>query len=112
MSSTPTSANRNHSGCAKRLRTLENPALADSSEVCRPRNWARRSASSDAGVVASSAAGQNRPSDELACRSVTPSRSRAIRWTQLEVGDVNRPGLTLLVRGIVISGAIPGATPE
>src|SRR4029453_5193419 len=106
------SANRNHSGCAKRLRTRENPARADSREAFRPRNWARRAASIAEGVGDSSPAGENSAGDVFASRSVTPSPSRAIRWTQLDVGDVSRPGLTLLVRGIVISGAMPGATPE
>ena len=78
-SNSPTSPNRNHNGCAKRLRTREKPVRADSSEVVLPRYCARRPASRFGGAVASSAAGQTRPSPAFASASVIPPRSRPIR---------------------------------
>ena len=56
--------------------------------------------------------GQNSRNAVFASVSETPSRRRPIRSTQLEVADCSADGLLLLVSGIVISGATPGAMPK
>ena len=111
-SSSATRAKRNHNGLAKRLRTREKPARADSIDVWRPRNDSRLSAGTLVPTLPSSTAGQKCCKAVLASASETPSRSRPIRCTQLEVADCSDDGLALLVSGMVISGATPGATPK
>jgi hypothetical protein len=63
-------------------------------------------------IVASRIAGQKLRRADLASASVTSSRSRPRRWTQLEVGVRRSSSSCVLVNGIVTSGARPGATPK
>ena len=111
-SSSATRPKRNHKGLANRLRTREKPARADSSDVWRPRKDSRLSAGTLVPTEPSSTAGQKLCNAVFASASDTPSRRRPIRCTQLEVADCSDDGLALLVSGIVISGATPGATPK
>jgi hypothetical protein len=63
-------------------------------------------------IVPSRIAGQKLRRADLASASVTSSRNRPRRWTQLDVGERRSSSSAVLVSGIVTSGARPGATPK